>query len=849
MRYDEKLYLKVKSEAEPWLFQIPHVYGVALGPKITADKPTGEIAIQVYVRGKRPLHELSPEETIPREIMGVKTDVIEGGMLIRSAGASEPEQNDSPTGIITGATNAKPVVITCESAHGLSTGDLVRIVGVDGVSSIAIPVEVADESDEKTFTLPTEDRNHPIFAPVAKGAWFKVCARNQLSCCAGGRITGASRTNPVEIFTDRPHGLENGDSVRIETITGMTQIKNREFSIETKKDADTIFRLRGENGSGHTESVNENGRWAKVCSPPTGPIESASGPKPVKITSPNHGLSKGDQVHILGVSGMGTINSLLKARPWIVGNVDRDTFELQDVDGATAAGSGGTWIRIREDRRRYTRIRGGIRIAMSSEEYVSTSRDFLFSLPKTFQSDLDKGGNPTAALRDRFGAFGYPLSDNATVEVNQPGNWWVVRDFGQNRDYTLTWVNIEIGVYGRKQDARLVTTDRRDGIKVRKTENLTYGTLGCVAIEQGSGRKVILSNYHVLYSVPGNENVFHPAHKSSKTHKIAELLRKADQGTPSAPSTVDAAIAKLDDDVKADPKIVDIGWVMGTAEITLADISGAASLNQDQPCREDNVVTRRGYRVRKRGVTTLLTEGVVTSIYGNFKDDETKVYLKDQIVISPMAGNARGAFCAKGDSGSVVVNDKNEVVGLLLGASYEGCGFASPIKEVERKLNIKIYTKQNSKGSGGGGGQTAENESGEPLRVIVPIPELITQVAQELLQTEAGAEYVMLVQQHYSEVETLIHHHKRVMATWRRNQGPAIIDEMHHFVEERDIPLPARINGQPLTACLENIMSALKQFGSSGLVSDLTRYWPTISQLGAKSYSDILKGLTVRPSA
>lgn len=76
MRYDEKLYLKVKSEAEKWLFQIPRVYGIALGPKIVDGRLTKEIAIQVFVKSKLPIDELPAAEVIPRKIKGIKTETM-----------------------------------------------------------------------------------------------------------------------------------------------------------------------------------------------------------------------------------------------------------------------------------------------------------------------------------------------------------------------------------------------------------------------------------------------------------------------------------------------------------------------------------------------------------------------------------------------------------------------------------------------------------------------------------------------------------------------------------------------------------------------------------------------------
>jgi hypothetical protein len=68
---------EVKTQAKQRLFALPGVHCVAVGPKKTAGKITGQNAILVYVTEKKPLGALEPAEVIPSEIDGVKVDVIE----------------------------------------------------------------------------------------------------------------------------------------------------------------------------------------------------------------------------------------------------------------------------------------------------------------------------------------------------------------------------------------------------------------------------------------------------------------------------------------------------------------------------------------------------------------------------------------------------------------------------------------------------------------------------------------------------------------------------------------------------------------------------------------------------
>src|ERR1700693_335587 len=67
----------IKRAAQGRLLAIPGVHAVGIGSKIVAGKRTDEPAIMVFVEKKRPLSELRPEEVIPGEIDGIKTDVYE----------------------------------------------------------------------------------------------------------------------------------------------------------------------------------------------------------------------------------------------------------------------------------------------------------------------------------------------------------------------------------------------------------------------------------------------------------------------------------------------------------------------------------------------------------------------------------------------------------------------------------------------------------------------------------------------------------------------------------------------------------------------------------------------------
>lgn len=88
----------VKEAIEDDLLARPGVVGVDIGEKVSHGKKTGEPSILVFVEQKKPVKSLPPEEVVPPEVDGVKTDVQE--MVIELQAARQllvPAQQVDPT--------------------------------------------------------------------------------------------------------------------------------------------------------------------------------------------------------------------------------------------------------------------------------------------------------------------------------------------------------------------------------------------------------------------------------------------------------------------------------------------------------------------------------------------------------------------------------------------------------------------------------------------------------------------------------------------------------------------------------------------------------------------------------
>ena len=207
--------------------------------------------------------------------------------------------------------------------------------------------------------------------------------------------------------------------------------------------------------------------------------------------------------------------------------------------------------------------------------------------------------------------------------------------------------------------------------EVEQAGNYVFvGTLGTLVKDDATGNLMMLSNFHVMCvdnQWKKGDTICQPSRVDAGIcpEDVVGTLERASLG-----GEVDCAVASISAR-KTACEIVEIGKVAGKA------------------------VAAEGMAVRKRGRTTGLTHGTVDSVdltinkldYG---DGLGEVTLTHQIGID--VDEAQSAkFGDNGDSGSVVVNPKNEIVGLYFAGSDDGKhGVANPIDSVLAALKVSI---------------------------------------------------------------------------------------------------------------------------------------------------------------
>jgi hypothetical protein len=239
--------------------------------------------------------------------------------------------------------------------------------------------------------------------------------------------------------------------------------------------------------------------------------------------------------------------------------------------------------------------------------------------------------------------------------------------------------------------------------------------------------------------------------------------------------------------------------------------------------------------VVKVGRTSDRTTGTVVSItHSTAAGTDGTPARTDQILVKPDAGITK--FQDFGDSGSVLVDKDNKVIGLMWGAyltpgsALFGHGIACPINAVKSALDITIPE---------GSLQTL----GAPMRTTEPVilrqqqpeaSELIGLLQARLSRTEQGRALLGLIDTHKNEIIRLIQQNRAVTVTWHRKQGPAFLAALGRSAKHPAYRVPAEIEGVSRADLISSMAAALETHGSERLREAVRRYAPTVLDLLAR---------------
>jgi hypothetical protein len=344
------------------------------------------------------------------------------------------------------------------------------------------------------------------------------------------------------------------------------------------------------------------------------------------------------------------------------------------------------------------------------------------------------------------------------------------------------------------------------------------GSLGCFGFTtESTPRPVLLTNQHVLLpfqvtSLKGGEvgpNICTCC--SSCCSTVIAIMHDA-----VLDPFVDGAIALLKQGTSILFEVTGIGLIKPSRKLDVVDFT--------------NNIPLKMYSVQQGKVVTgtLETDTYTGPIYDEV-DGENKVQriAKDHIQIK--ADPVNPIFGDYGDSGSVVFDAQNHIVGLYCGGT-DAEGMACPIKDVESKLHITIGTASQLNQpfvvpAAPGIPSSAAPILNYPLtggQGIEIYTAKMKELYQEILKLPAGKYYHDLFVRHRMEVRGLVNTNKKVAATWHRNKGPLFMQSFYRNLLEDDFQFTKEIDGVSIKGLFQNMATILLKYGNPGLKTDIT---------------------------
>ena len=346
-----------------------------------------------------------------------------------------------------------------------------------------------------------------------------------------------------------------------------------------------------------------------------------------------------------------------------------------------------------------------------------------------------------------------------------------------------------------------------------------FGSLGCFALPNGSNQVQILTNHHVAIGNSGAVGDLVGQYGTPYNccccvcGEAIGVVTSGITGVPApggTPNTIDAALVRIYRTELGDSshfnytnKIIGIGPVFGSS----APVPGDS--------------------VRKRGARTEYTEGTISTITAtrtvNYADKATDpainvTYNNNLTIINPTAGFPH--YLRGGDSGSVTVNNLNQVVALnFAGPNAEILGIANDIRLVTAAagLNCSIL-------SSGTAGAIPISAIDAPEPIAAKPNALIASLKHRLNQSPKGQEFLQSISDHHREVLDLINDNREAKVAWNRFQGPSFVGHLMKNAKEPQHPLPDEINGYSFQNLMIKMSDVLERHGSRKLAKAVEDY-------------------------
>jgi hypothetical protein len=375
------------------------------------------------------------------------------------------------------------------------------------------------------------------------------------------------------------------------------------------------------------------------------------------------------------------------------------------------------------------------------------------------------------------------------------------------------------------------------------------GTLGFFATVDGGQEPkniALVSNNHVLMrnGAVKDDRIYNPEFSAPEVMvtdsgfiaKIDNIGKMAhhnfDYPGEGAPKDyfVDCASARLDISIsswcktncgityKNEIRILDLPDPGPPPEAHSNKIKGCARVvdAQTQPPNE--------YVVYKVGRQTSRTKGKVKEVYGTADLDGTGI-IHGVMIVVPTAPDCDGImrFCDEGDSGSAVLNEQRELVGILFGGAHDNSeAWVSHLDPVLDVLKV-----------------TPISQCNQPLppagKALADVEGLLAAGANQtsalrdrFLATPKGTLLYETALAHSHAVIDLVNHRRPVTLAWHRGKGPAFLAHTIENVRDPAHRIPRDVEGVTREALLRRMAEALSEHGRPPLAAAIAEWLPFI---------------------
>jgi hypothetical protein len=396
------------------------------------------------------------------------------------------------------------------------------------------------------------------------------------------------------------------------------------------------------------------------------------------------------------------------------------------------------------------------------------------------------------------------------------------------------------------------------GCSIAVVDSRGRGTLGCLLRHTSEAAKIYaLTNHHVVNppdmsaSVVGTTEVGQPLGEASCSDCCDDRIGKYAGGGMT--DDRDEALVQLTAGMTWQAEILEIGVVAGRHTVTQAEAATGT------------------YAVRKHGMRTRLTGGVISAL-----DASTGV--ADNIMIvapnpHPDAGTRTVFFVYEGDSGAVLVNGANEVVGLIDARDDAGNGTAFPIEHVlDRFAAVESVAVEVATATTPGTVNTVPGAAmvtvppevvssvapaSTPVpagRVLAPVPgwvlpvappgsAVLGHVADDLGRSAAGRRLLALWDTHRAELRRLLEANRRVATTWHRSGASALFQLLARMAVDPTVSVPETVHGRPLDDVLDRVHEMFRRVAGPQLRADLDAVRPLVPPLAGLTYPQAVAAL------